>query len=271
MCGWSGVSHSGFYSWRRERTRRVVETVVIDAAVKRVFIHSKKTYGYRRIFEQLRIENVACSQRYVRSSMRAQHLVTCHPVPWRYKTQAGAGAAPEDLIRQQFWASRPGIRFVGDITQIDTWEGPLYLSTMIDLFSGEVAGWAMANNYHTDLVCDTISMAKRNGHIKRRAIFHSDRGSQYTSKQLAAHLKLSRMRGSMGRVGTCYDNALAESFFASLKKELVSRTVFPTRNHAIKAIANYIEIWYNRQRLHSSHGYRPPSEVRETFNRKIAA
>jgi putative transposase len=271
MCCWADVSVSGFYSWRRHQRKQIPRKVVIDSAVKRVFEHSNSTYGYRRIFKQLQAENVRCSERDVRSSIDRQNLVSCHPEPWRYKTQPGPGTAPADLIRQKFWASRPGIRFVGDITQIDTWEGPLYLSTMIDLFNGEVAGWAMADNYHTDLVCETISMAKRNRRIRRRAIFHSDRGSQYTSNQLRLHLETLRMRGSMGRVGTCYDNALAESFFASLKKELVNRTVFPTRNHARKAIANYIEVWYNRQRLHSSHGYRPPSEVRETFNRKTAA
>ena len=271
MCCWAGVSVSGFYSWRREQKKARVKVVGIDAAVKRVFVHSNSTYGYRRVYEQLLIEKVRCSERDVRSSMGRQRLVSCQPRPWRYKTQPGPGEAPVDLIRQVFWASRPGVRFVGDITQIDTWEGPLFLSTMIDLFNGEVAGWAMADNYHTDLVCETVSMAKRNGRVRRRAIFHSDRGSQYTSKQFAVHLKNLRMRGSMGRVGTCYDNALAESFFASLKKELVHRTEFPSRNHARKAIANYIEVWYNRQRLHSSHGYRPPTEVRETFNRKIAA
>ena len=271
MCRWAGVSVSGFYSWRRQQKKRVVRESTVDRAVKRVFDHSNSTYGYRRVFEQLLIERVGCSEREVRRSMRRQRLVSCQPKPWRYKTQPGPGSAPVDLVRQRFWASRPGIRFVGDITQVDTWEGPLFLSTMIDLFNGEVSGWSMADNYHTDLVCETVSMAKRNGRVRRRAIFHSDRGSQYTSKQFGVHLKAMRMRGSMGKVGTCYDNALAESFFASLKKELVHRTVFPSREKARSAIANYIEIWYNRQRLHSSHGYRPPSEVRETFNRKNAA
>lgn len=271
MCYWASVSISGFYSWRRSLKKHVARRAAIDSDVKRVFVYSNSTYGYRRVFKHLRDTKVCCTERDVRSSMDRQRLVSCHPAPWRYKTQPGPGAAPADLIRQRFWATRPGIRFVGDITQIDTWEGPLYLSTMIDLFNGEVAGWAMADNYQTDLVCETLSMAHRNGRVRRRAIFHSDRGSQYASKQLHSHLKVLRMRGSMGRVGTCYDNALAESFFASLKKELVHRTVFPTRKHARKAIANYIEVWYNRQRLHSSHGYRPPSEVRETFNRKTAA
>jgi putative transposase len=271
MCFWAVVSVSGFYAWRRTRKEQADKVAGLDSEVKRVFKHSNSTYGYRRVFEQLQIDRVTCSERDVRASMDRQRLVSCHPAPWRYKTQPGPGKAPADLVRQEFWASRPGVRFVGDITEIDTWEGPLYLSTMIDLFNAEVTGWAMADNYHTDLVCETVSMAKRNGRVRRWAVFHSDRGSQYTSRQFSAHLKSVRMRGSMGRVGTCYDNALAESFFASLKKELVHRTVFPTRNHARKAIANYIEVWYNRQRLHSSQGYRPPSEVRETFNRKTAA
>ena len=203
--------------------------------------------------------------------MARQGLVSCHPAPWRAATESDGSARPDDLIRRDFTATRPGVRLVGDITQIDTWEGPAYVSTVIDLYSKEVVGWSFADNYHTDLVVASIAMEHRNGRVRRRAVFHSDRGSQYTSTQFKKCLKAVRMRGSMGRVGSCYDNALAESFFASLKKELVDRMVFPTRAHAEKAIANYIEVWYNRQRLHSAIGYRPPSEVREAFNKPAAA
>lgn len=272
MCGWAQVSVSGFYAWRRSCSSvRSSGREMLVVEVRRVFDASNGIYGYRRVHAQLAREGVECCDKVVRRVMAECGLVSCHPAPWRYRTAQGDGGRPQDLIRREFTATRPGVRFVGDITQIDTWEGPAFLSTVIDLFSREVAGWSFDDNYHTDLVCASIVMANRNGRVRRRAIFHSDRGSQYTSKQFKNCLRVNRMRGSMGRVGTCYDNALAESFFASLKKELVDRTEFPTREHARKAVANYIEIWYNRQRLHSAIEYRTPTEVREAFKKPVAA
>ncbi|MFZ1447261.1 MAG: DDE-type integrase/transposase/recombinase, partial [Candidatus Microthrix parvicella] len=123
--------------------------------------------------------------------------------PWRYCTKADGTPPAGDLIRREFNATEPGVRFVGDITQIDTWAGPGYLATVIDLFNREVVGWAIADHHRADLICDAIRMAKRNKRIKRRAIFHSDRGSEYTSRQFRRCLKEARMRPSMGRVGTC--------------------------------------------------------------------
>jgi putative transposase len=272
MCFWAGVSVSGFYAWRRSGVSATAQVrVELAVGVRRVFDASNGTYGYRRVHAQLVREGHVCCDKLVAQIMAEEGLVSCHPAPWRYRTEQGDGPGPVDLIRRDFTARRPGVRFVGDITQIDTWEGPAYLSTMIDLFNREIAGWSMADNYRADLVCDTVAMARRNGRVRRRAIFHSDRGSQYTSKQFVTCLRSNRMRGSMGRVGTCYDNAVAESFFASLKKELVDRTVFPTREHARKAIANYIEIWYNRMRLHSGLDYQTPNEARERFSKSTAA
>jgi putative transposase len=270
MCVWAGVSVSGFYSWRRLIVKAKADDVGFDVHVKRVFVASNGTYGYRRVHEQLVLDKIESTARGVQRSMARQRLKSCHPAPWRYATRQGRGKRPADLIGRNFTATRPGVRLVGDITLIDTWEGPLYLSTMIDLFNSEVVGYSFADNHHTDLICETVFMAVRNRRVRRRAVFHSDQGSEYTSKQFEKCLKTNRMRGSMGRVATCYDNALAESFFASLKKELVHRTVFPTRKHAIKAIANYIEVWYNYQRLHSAHDYRTPIEVRESFKQNAA-
>jgi len=170
------------------------------------------------------------------------------------------------LIRRDFTAWRPGIRFVGDITQIDTWEGPVYLATVIDLFNREVAGWSMADHHRADLVCQAIEMAVASGKMRRRAIFHSDRGAEYTSRQFRDCLHANgRLRQSMGAVGCAYDNAVAEAFFAGLKKELVHRTEFPTRHSAIRAVANYIEIFYNHQRPHQTIGYTTPAAHRANF------
>lgn len=270
MCHWAEVSVSGFYSWRRAVAKQKVIDASFDVHVRRVFEASNGTYGYRRVHAQLILDEVSSTERGVQRSLAKQGLKSCHPAPWRYMTQQGRGKRPADLIGQNFTALRPGVRFVGDITKIDTWEGPLYLSTMIDLFNSEIVGYSFADNHHTDLICETIIMASKNKRVRRRALFHSDQGAEYTSQQFAKCLKAHRMRGSMGRVATCYDNALAESFFASLKKELVHRTVFPTRDQAIKAIVNYIEVWYNHLRLHSAHDYMTPVQVRESYQ-KIAA
>jgi len=137
----------------------------------------------------------------------------------------------------------------------------VYLATVIDCHSRMVIGWAMADHMRTSLVTDALDAARQNFVLADDCIFHSDRGSQYTSDDLAKYLKTHKMRGSMGRTGICWDNAMAESFFASLKNEFVYRTVFPTRTKAIKGIAHWIEIRYNRKRLHSGIGYRTPWEA----------
>ena len=150
---------------------------------------------------------------------------------------------------------------VGDITYIFTWEGWLYLATVIDCATRKLVGWAMDDNYKTPLISDAIRMAARNLSLPEGAIFHSDRGSNYTSAEFAGVLNDLKIRQSVGRTGICYDNALAESFNGALKVELVHRTVYPTRRKAQEDIARWIELRYNRTRLHSTLGYRTPQEV----------
>jgi putative transposase len=198
----------------------------------------------------------------VRQLMRVEGLVACQPKPYKVTTIADDTAAgPVDLCERDFTAPQPGVKLVGDITYIRTWQGWVYLATVIDCYSRMVVGWAMADHMRTSLVTDALDAARRNYTLLDDCIFHSDRGSQYTSADLAGYLRRNKMRGSMGRTGVCWDNALAESFFASLKNEFVYRTVFPTRNKAITAIAHWIEIRYNRKRLHSGIGYRTPWEA----------
>lgn len=273
MCCWAEVSESGYHAWRRTgptpTARRRAE---LTTAVKRVWEASNRCYGYRKVHVELVRSGVACSDGMVRSIMADNGWESCHPRPWRVMTEQDPAARPApDLIGREFRAARPGTATVGDITQIDTWEGPVFLATVIDLCSKEVIGWAMADHYQADLVCDAVVMAKRNHRLQRRAIFHSDRGSQYTSKTFRKCLKHNRMRQSMGKVGYCFDNALAESFFASLKKELCDRTVFATRAICIERVANYIEVFYNRRRLHQGLGYRTPAEIREQYRQTSRA
>ena len=153
-----------------------------------------------------------------------------------------------------------------------TWEGWVYLATVIDCATRKVAGWAMDDNYRTPLITSAIEMAARNLGLPADAVFHSDRGSNYTSAEFAAALGRLGIRQSVGRTGICYDNALAESFNAALKVERVHRTAYPTRKKAMEDIARYIELRYNRTRLHSGLGYRTPQEALDEYlNRQLAA
>ena len=159
-----------------------------------------------------------------------------------------------------------------DITYIPTWEGWLFLATVIDCATRKVAGWAMDDNYRTPLITAAIEMAARNLDLPADAVFHSDRGSNYTSAEFAAVLERLGIRQSVGRTGICFDNSLAESFNAALKVERVHRTAYPTRKKAREDIARYIELRYNRTRLHSALGYRTPQEALDEYlNRQLAA
>ncbi len=272
MCVWARVSRSGYYEWlNRPESATAVRRTNLAIEVKESFERSHGTYGYRRVHADLRRRGIEVGPELVRSLMEEQSLVACQPRPWRITTIAGGEPGPVDLIQRDFTGIIPGMRFVGDITYISTWEGWLYLATVIDLCTKEVVGWAMADHMRTSLACDALSMAAKYRLILEGAIFHTDRGCQYTSEEMSIHLESLGMVGSMGRTGVCWDNALAESFFASLKKELVHRTHFSTREKAYKAIANYIEVFYNRQRLHSGIDYNTPSEMYDNYQLNQAA
>jgi putative transposase len=274
MCRWLGVSKSGFYEWRtRPDSATAKRQKRLRLLIKKAFDDSDGTYGYRRITEQLARWGVAAGAELVRRLMRALGLVACQPRPWRPSTtrQGAAGPIP-DLVNRDFTAAAPGEKMVGDITYIPTWEGWVYLATVIDCATRKVIGWAMDDNYRTPLITSAIEMAARNLLLPEGAVFHSDRGSNYTSAEFAAVLTRLGIRQSVGRTGICYDNALAESFNAALKVERVHRTVYPTRKKAREDIARYIELRYNQRRLHSAIGYRTPQEVlNEYLNRQLAA
>jgi putative transposase len=274
MCGWLGVSKSGFYEWRSRPDSATAERrEELKLLITRAFEDSDGTYGYRRVWSQLARWGVRAGAELVRALMRELGLVACQPRPWRPSTtrQGAAGPIP-DLVSRDFTAAAPGEKMVGDITYIPTWEGWVYLATVIDCATRKVIGWAMDDNYRTPLITAAIEMAARNLALPEGAVFHSDRGSNYTSAEFAAALTRLGIRQSAGRTGICYDNALAESFNAALKVERVHRTVYPTRKKAREDIARYIELRYNQRRLHSAIGYRTPQEVlTEYLNRQLAA
>jgi len=264
MCLWAKVSRSGYYEWRdRAPSATAVRREELAALVRFAFEHSDGTSGYRRIHAQLRRWGHYFDDETVRSVMRELGLVACQPRPFRpVTTIAGDAAAVPDLLRRDFTAGAPGYKLVGDITYIPTWEGWLYLATVLDCFSKKVVGYAMASHMRTSLVTEALQMAAKNvGFTAGETIFHSDRGCQYMSAEFAVVAEDLGVRRSVGRTGVCYDNAWAESFNGTLKNERVHRTSYPTREHARIDITRYIELRYNQIRLHSALGYMTPNEV----------
>jgi putative transposase len=267
MCRWAAVSRAGFYEWRdRPASATAERRAVLVQQIREVFADSDETYGYRRVWHELARQGVECGPELVRAIMRAEGLIACQPRPWRQTTIPDADPpATPDLVERDFTADTPGVKLVGDITYIPTWQGFVYLATVIDCHTKMVAGYAIADHMRASLVCDAITMAANRISLAPQAIFHSDRGCQYTSTEFRHELKARNLRPSVGRTGVCWDNALAESFNAALKNERVHRTVYPTKRHAITDVTRYIEFRYNTRRIHSGLGYRTPQEVHDDY------
>jgi putative transposase len=235
MCEWLDVSRSGYYDWRnREPSMTARRREILKAQVRFAFDHSDGTYGYRRVHAWLVRHGTGVDPETVRSIMRDLGLVSCQPRPWRpVTTIAGKARDLPDLVCRDFTADAPAIKLVGDVTYVRTWEGWLYLATVLDCFSKKVVGYALAEHMRAELVSDALQMAARNLPFYRDVtIFHSDRGAQYLSAEFSAVAEELGVRRSVGRTGVCYDNAWAESFNGTLKNERVNRTAYPTREHA---------------------------------------
>lgn len=274
MCLWLMVSTSGFYDWvKRPQSATAARRQGLARRIRNFFEESDGTYGYRRIHADLAAEGIECSPELVRQIMRQEELVPCQPRPFRVTTQADADAASStpDLVKRDFTAERPGTKFVGDITYIHTWQGFIYLATVIDCYSKKVVGWSIADHMRTELVADALRNAAATTQIEPDAIWHSDRGSVYTSAEFRALVTGLGMRSSMGRTGVCWDNSMAESFFSMLKNERVYRTVYATRAQARTDVIRYIEGFYNSRRRHSALGYRRPDEVHYGYQQPALA
>jgi putative transposase len=267
MCGWLGVSKSGFYDWRtRPESAAAQRRGLLKIKIKALFEANSEEYGYRRLRVALVRGGEQASPELVRQLMRELGLEPCQPKPWRHSlTEQGPAGPVPDLVNRDFTAAGPGEKMVGDITYIPTWQGWVYLATVIDCATRKIAGWAMDDNYKTPLISDAIRMAARNLDLPEGAIFHSDRGSNYTSAEFAGVLAGLGIRQSVGRTGICFDNALAESVNGTLKVELVHRKAYATRQAAMDDIARWIELRYNKTRLHSGLGYRTPQEVLDEY------
>jgi len=267
LCRVLRVSRSGFYTWcrrpeaaRRRRDRELVELVV------RVFKESRRTYGSPRVHREFQSLQVLCGRRRIERLMRERGITP--PRRRRFRTTTDSKhryAVAANVLGRNFKAESPNRSWATDITYVWTREGWLYLAVVIDLFSRRVVGWAMGNDLGRALALRALGMALDGRDPARTLVHHSDRGSQYACDD---YQRILRQRGivcSMSRKGDCWDNAVVESFFGTLKTELVHRCEFATRDEARLAIFDYIEVFYNRQRRHSYLGYRSPEEFERTM------
>ena len=262
MCQILGVTRSGYYAWQPEKVGlRELENRVLVEQIHTEYKMSRKTYGSPRIQASLLSKGVACGRHRVARLMRTEGISPQKRPRWHPVTtqrQPGVIPAPNRLNRD-FSAMKTNTKWVSDFTYIDTAEGWLYLAIVLDLFSRKVVGWAMAEQMNTALVETALRMALQARQPEVTLLHHSDQGSQYTSSTYLSKLVEANIQMSMSRVGNCYDNAVAESFFGTLKAECVTRQ-FATHALARTTIFEYIEVWYNRQRLHSTLGYLSPAE-----------
>ena len=262
MCHMLGVSSSGYYLWKnRGKSRRDVENAFILEKIKGIHRLSDYTYGSPRITHALRKELIYCSQPRVARLMRKNGIRSKMKRKFKSTTDSHhKQPVAENLVSQNFSIGEPNKLWLSDITYIYTREGWLYLSVVMDLFNREIISWAMDKRLKRQLVIDACERAILKRRPDEGLIFHSDRGSQYASGEFWRLLRNQRITQSMSGKGNCYDNAVMESFFDTLKTELVYPSHFDTRKEAKQKIFEYIEIFYNRPRLHSSLGYKTPLE-----------
>ena len=267
MCRVLLVSRSGYYSWRnRPQSRRAKENERLLVRIEAAHKKSKKTYGSPRIHRQLVKDGVACSRGRVARLMRDAGIRAKQKRKFVVTTDSKHGLpVAENLLDRQFDVDTLNTVWTADITYIPTDEGWLYLSAVMDLCSRGIAGWSMDERMKTDLALDALTMAYERRNPGIGLLHHSDRGSQYASEDYQNLLKTYGMQVSMSRKGDCWDNAPMESFFHTLKTELTHHKKYQTREEARRDIFEYIEVFYNRQRLHSSLGYKSPAEFESEF------
>jgi putative transposase len=273
LCKAMKTARSTYYAWvagaEARATRRRAD-VALAHKITVIHIASRRNYGVPRVTAELRRQGQVVNRKRVERVMREHGIAgNSRRTGRRSLTKADTAAAPSpDLIGRDFTAGRPGTKVVGDITYIPTAEGWLYLASWLDLATREVIGYSMADHHRAELVVDALDMAAALGRLEPGCVIHSDRGSEYTSGQLRSRIRELGHRQSMGRTGSCFDNAAAESFWAVLKEEIGTR-FWPDRTTARADIFDFVETFYNRRRLrkHIHWGYLTPHETRLRYQR----
>jgi len=266
LCRTMQVSPSGYRAWsKRQPSERERQNRHLTERICSLFIASGETYGSPRLWDDLRQAGERVSQKRVARLMRLAGLKATLPKRWITTTDSHhAFPVAENVLAREFGCATPNTKWSADITYVWTRQGWLYLAVILDLFSRRIVGWATSQTIDRSLVLSALSQAQTQRKPSAGLLCHSDRGSQYASHDYQKQLRAASLVCSMSRRGNCWDNAPTESFFATIKKELIHRTRFATRTDAHKAIFAYIEIWYNRKRKHSTLGYLSP----EAFERK---
>lgn len=275
LCRITQVSRTAYYEWQeRQPSKREQDDAALTAKIRAIHAASGGQYGVPRVLAELRAQGHDVGRKRVARLMKAAGLRGRRPPRWvRTTTPEPTPPTIPDLVHGQFEAPAPDMLWVGDITYIRTWQGWLYLATVIDVFSRRVIGFSLADHMRAALACEALKMAvaTRGGDVDG-VIFHSDRGSQYTSAEFRALCEAHRVKQSMGKTGVCWDNALAESFFATYKLELIEPRSWPTRARTRTETVHWIEAVYNRQRRHSSIDMISPVDYEDRYwNRRAAA
>ena len=268
MCDVLGVGRSSFYDWLNGvPSTRAIENQTLANQIKEIFMDSRCSYGTRRIRHILQSKGITISRRRIGKLMKKQGL--CCKTKRKFKLTTDSKhrySISPNLLDRDFTADYPDQKYVGDITYIWTAEGWLYLASVIDLYSRRIVGWSMDKNMKATLVNDALLMALWRRKPKHGLIWHTDRGSQYASISHREILKQHHIIQSMSRKGDCWDNSVAESFFHTLKTELTHHIFFKTREEAKQAVFEYIEIFYNRKRIHSANDYMSPVDYEKSAN-----
>ena len=265
MCRLLGVSPSGYYAWmKRQPSRRARADIALTAEIRVAHAVSRGTYGAPRVHAELATKGLRVGRKRVARLMSQAGLRGASRRKFVTTTIKGDGRQAPDLVERNFAAQAPDRLWVADITYIPTWSGFLYLAVVLDAFSRRIVGWSMATTLATQLVLDALNMAL----VTRRpsgVIHHSDQGSQYTSIEFGRRCRKAGVRPSMGSVGDAYDNAMCESFFATLECELLCQRRFQTQAEARSAVFEFVEGFYNRRRRHSSIGYLSPIDYERQY------
>ena len=263
-CAVLGVSSSAFYaSLNTVPSVREIANTELLAKITRIYDDSRGAYGWPRVHAQLRRDGTRVGRRRVARLMRTNGMAGRCKRRWKATTIADPGAqAAADLVQRSFGPGSIEVNrvWVSDITYLWTWEGWLYLASVIDLSSRKIVGWALADHMRTDLVLDALAMAVDRRNPPTGVIFHSDRGTQYTSTRFREALQANGMAQSMSRKGQCWDNAVAEAWFGTLKRELIDTRSWATHRQVRTALFEWVEVTYNNRRLHSSLGFQTPTE-----------